>query len=134
MLSDPEPIVCGVPQGSILGPLLFVLFINDISESLQKANIIKYADDTIIVESLHNTNDLKMALENQLSLIDQWLTKNKLTINTSKTKSICFGSKARLNTYYSDNLSIFYGNTQLETVSQAKYLGIIFDDNLSWKA
>ena len=91
-----------------------------------------YADDTIIIKSSKTEIDLKTCLENQLLAIDYWLNLNKLTINTSKTKAIFFGNKRKLNKYHQNNLTILYKDTPLVSEKCVKYLGVLFDEELTW--
>ena len=78
------PLSCGVPQGSILGPLLFVCYINDLSNHLKLARSFLYADDTALVFSSINAEQLSVAMNSELALINNWFNANKLSINASK--------------------------------------------------
>ena len=83
-LSRPEPTVCGVPQGSILEPLLFVLHIDDITTSLHQAKIVKYVNDTVIFYSNKDAEVIQTVLNNGFSSLTNWLRNNELIINTKR--------------------------------------------------
>ena len=86
-LSRPEPTVCGVPQGSILGPLLFVLYIDDIATSLHQTKIVKYADDMVIFYSNKYAEVIQTVLNNEFFSMTNWLRNNELIINTKQGKT-----------------------------------------------
>jgi hypothetical protein len=86
MTSTPKEIVCGVPQGSILGPLLFLLYINDLPDSLDNTTPCLYAADMPIFSSAKDSVELIFNLNNDLNKISQWLTSNKLQHHSTKTK------------------------------------------------
>ena len=85
-------ITCGVPQGSCLGPLLFLIYINDFPFSLQKSNLSMYADDTAISLSSKNIDELQNDLNLDLLKLQDWLHANKLSLNVVKTQSLVLGS------------------------------------------
>ena len=87
-----EPISSSVPQGSILGPLLFIIYINDFSKCLKYSNNLSFADDTTIILSAKNNNLLFQKGNKELENIDNWLRANKLSLNLKKTKYILFSS------------------------------------------
>ena len=95
-LSGISPINCGVPQGSIIGPLLFLLYINDLPNCLARACPRMYADDTNITVSANNAADLKTMLNDELSNLNLWLRANKLSLNITKTEYMIIGSRQRL--------------------------------------
>ena len=95
-VSNLEPITCGVPQGSVCGPLLFLLYINDISKSLTKFKVSLYADDTVLYYSSHNIDRAISAVQEDLLKLSDWCCKNKLTINCKKTKYCVYGMKSVL--------------------------------------
>ena len=86
-------IKCGVPQGSILGPLLFILYINDLQDYLGDSRINLYADDTALYVTADPYIELILTLQVEISIVEQWLFANKLTLNTKKTKVMLFGTK-----------------------------------------
>ena len=103
---------CGVPQGSILGPLLFIVYINDLNEILSETKANLYADDTAVYISGSNYIEVILALRIEMDNIVQWLRLNKLTLNVSKTKLMIFGSKPKLRNIRDSPLYI--GNEQVE--------------------
>ena len=90
--SSKASITCGVPQGSILGPLLFLIYVNDMS-AVVKNKLLLYADDSGILVSGKSVLDVEKALTDDMNLVSQWLIDNKLSLHLGKTESIVFGSK-----------------------------------------
>ena len=83
----------GVPQGSTLGPTLFVIYISDLPQSLLKSSIGMYADDTVIYFSDSSAEIIKQVLQNDLNNVEQWLASNRLVLNQSKTTTTSFITK-----------------------------------------
>ena len=84
------PSTCGVPQGSILGPLLFLIYINDISRSSNLLQFLLFADDTTLFFSWANKNELINMMNSELKLVSDWFKANKLSLNATKTNYILF--------------------------------------------
>ena len=126
----PEAISVGVPQGSILGPLLFILHINDLPEVVSQCNILMYADDTVLYCSSAKASIIQDKLTADLSKIEHWLSFNSLFINVSKTEAMLFGTAPRLSAV--NSFSITLNNNVIKRVFHFTYLGIVFDDRLSW--
>ena len=96
IVSSYKDITCGVPQGSVLGPLLFLLYINDISSVVKDSKISMYADDTVVYIS-HSNLDLAIPLiQSDLNRVYTWCNNNKLTINCKKTKVFLFGMRSSI--------------------------------------
>ena len=96
-MSTSKKIVCGVPQESILGPLLFLLYINDLPDSLHDTTPCLYADDTHIFTSAKDSEELTSNLNNDLNNINHWLISNQFQHHSSKTKFMYVASKHNLN-------------------------------------
>ena len=131
--SEERTIECGVPQGSVLGPLLFCLYrlyINDITHSVVNSSIGLYADDTAIYYRHVDACEINRILQEDFSRVSVWLYNNKLTLNAKKTKAVLFGTPTMLSR--AANLSLFHGGEGIEQVSAFKYLGITLDENLSF--
>ena len=120
----------GVPQGSILGLILFVIYINDLSQCLMKSSIGMYADDTVIYFSGSSPGLIKQVLQNDLNYVEQWLQENKLVLNQSKTKWMLFGTRQKLE--QSSDIAIQSHGQNIERVSSFCYLGVTLDEHLSW--
>ena len=127
--SDSSSIKTGVPQGSILGPHLIVIYVNNISRASKIFTAIIYADDTSLSRTLNtfrcNTN---VNTNNELSKISEWLKVNKLSLNTKKTKMIFHMPQKQVTT---PKLEI--DGRSIEFVNSFNYLGITIDKHLSWQ-
>ena len=121
----------GVPQGSILGPLLYIIYANDISECTKKSGYTFYADDTVIYTTKKNMSVAAKDLQQDLNNLTKWCTTNKIYINPSKTKLMFFGSKQALRN--SIDLPTFtIHNTNVARAQYYSYLGIKMDEQLSF--
>ena len=129
-MSELLTIICGVPQGSTLGPLLFLLYINDLA-SASNFYVSLFADDTGLLLSHLDIHVLKTLCSTELAKINNWFLANKLTANLSKASKymITFGKRRQP---YPQNFDIIMGGTVLERVKSIKYLGVIFDEQFRW--
>jgi len=127
--SDKRLITCGVPQGSILGPLLFLLYINDLPNCSNILFSLLFADDTNMFLVGKNVDDLIQTMNIELDKIVKWLECNKLSLNTTKTKFMIFSSKRRHPNHHSN---IIINGEDIEKVSAIKFLGVTLNCNLSW--
>ncbi len=125
-----QKIKYGVPQGSILGPLLFLLFINDLCDVVELCGTSMYADDTAIYYLSDDVDDLQLTLQHDLQSISYWMQENRLNLNIKKTKFMRLGSKYRLNKTRQVGLSL--NNEVIDTVETFKYLGMYLDSNLQF--
>ena len=125
--SNPRTMLFGVPQGSVLGPLLFLLYINDLSLNSTFHHTL-FADDTCLFLSHKNSDTLEELVNLELKNITDWLIANKLTLNISKSNFILFTTKKPI-----DNFQLYISGQSLDRVTHAKYLGVIIDENLNWK-
>ena len=128
--SEYRSINCGVPQGSILGPLLFILYINDLYTFLTDAAVSLYADDTALYTSAKTQIEIKLTLQIELTVVCEWLKANKLTLNANKTKHVIFGTKHHMTT--KPDLKLHVGQDKISRVTSMKYLGVILDDHLTF--
>ena len=126
--SSCENITCGVPQGSILGPLLFLIYVNDMSGVIGN-KLLLYADDSAILVADNDISTVENALQTDLQIVSEWLTDNKLSLHLGKTESILFSSKSRLRSQ--PNLNIKCKGSKIEPKDKVKYLGAILDQTLS---
>lgn len=121
---------CGVPQGSILGPLLFILYINDLPNASSLIEPILFADDTSIFYSHKDLNQLILTLNSELDKISTWMKANKLSVNLKKTNYILFRpSQKKIPT----SAPVLVDNQIIQLKQRTKFLGIYIDENLTWK-
>ena len=128
--SDTRFISTGVPQGSILGPLLFIIFINDLPKSSSFFSTRLYADDTSLTASGHDLDSLLCAINNHLPAVYEWLCSNKLTLNLTKTKFLIFMPRQKESCNLYPPLTV--ANVYLEKSFCLKYLGVYIDCHLTW--
>ena len=122
---------CGVPQGSILGPFLFLIYINDLPNCLLTAAPRMFADDTNITQSAKTLTNLKQAFTPELSNLSCWLKANKLRLNVAKTELMIIGSRQRLSVQNED-VEIRIDDQIIKRVGHTKSLGVTIDAHLPW--
>ena len=123
----------GVPQGSILGPLLFNIYINDMPLCIDYVNADLYADDTTLYAIANSVNILQNNLSHDINNFSNWCNKNNLVINTKKSKCMIITSRQRRKHLTHTELTLSVNGQKLECVDNLKILGLIIDENLSWK-
>jgi hypothetical protein len=127
--SSTKVISSGVPQGSILGPLLFIIYINDLVNVSNALYPVLFADDTNVFvqgKDLNNMHDITTA---ELDKITKWLNVNKLSLNVSKTHSMIFHKSRQKCQVYKH---VYINNVKIECVDKTKFLGVILDSKLNW--
>jgi len=129
MNSDKRRIECGVPQGSVLGPKFFLIYINDISHISDLLKFILFADDTTILCSQDNINDLIKTANTELNKLCHWFSANKLSLNLTKTNYMLFSTK---HLAINNEHTISMCNTDIARVDACKFLGVYIDDKLNW--
>ena len=112
--SEPGNITCGVPQGSILGPLLFILYVNDITYTSNVLDFILFADDTTILYSHKDINSKIELINKELDEVTNWFKANKLSVNASKTNFVIMGTPHMTSTKTREDLNVLLDNTVLE--------------------
>ena len=126
--SDPSPVISGVPQGTVLGPLFFLIYINDIGENLTPGTTLRlFADDSLLYRNIKDRDDCQI-LQKDLDNLQKWENKWKMEFHPDKCQVLTISNKKQ-------NIKSDYTihNQTLKTTNNAKYLGVIIDDKLKWK-
>ena len=126
--SSKQNVLCGVPQGSILGPLLFILYINDLANVSKHLFPILYADDTNFFISGKNLDNLIQTANHEIEKIFDWLNVNKLSLNIQKTHYMIFHSRKNIKV----NFDVLINNEIINKVECTKFLGVLIDSKLTW--
>ena len=129
-VSTTLPIICGVPQGSVLGPLLFLIYFNDLAIVLKVLKFYLYADDTSIYFDSDDLFTLQKVGNRELRKVKKWLDANRLSLNVAKINFIIFHSKPN---NLNELIRIKFGSKLLTHAESIKYLEILVDSTLTWK-
>ena len=130
-MSSSGHITVGVPQGSILGPLLFSIYVNDLPNAISSSDVNMFADDTEIHFSHGDLLTVEQTLQTDLQSVSAWLVTNKLKLNIVKSLCMLIGSRQRIS---GKCLNFFLDKSALKQVSCTKYLGVYFDHHLTWES
>ena len=122
---------CGIPQGSILAPLLFVLYLNDITHCSDLLKFILFADDTNLFHSSKHLSQLTTSVNCELCKLCDWFCSNRLSLNAKKTNYILFGFKSQ--PHVTDRLDLYIDGIAIDQVEYSKFLGVYLDSKMNWK-
>jgi Reverse transcriptase (RNA-dependent DNA polymerase) len=129
-MSSKRRIKCGIAQGSVLGPIMFIIFINTIFRLKLKGKIQLFADDEVLLYGEKSFEELQRNIASDLEVLHKWLMKYRLTMNVEKTHFIIFQMKnSNLNGIFDE---VNFGNQKITRVSSYKYLGLWIDDRLNY--
>ena len=131
-LSETAFITAGVPQGSIMGPLLFILYMNDLPPHIDN-NIDMFADDSTLYTSGHNVDDIQRSLRTNLNAVTTWCEDNRMILNVAKTKCMLITTKQRRHHMRNNQLAITPNVQELQKVKRHKVIGVVVDENLQWR-
>ena len=133
--SSIQKINIGVPQGSCLGPLLFLVYINDLPYSVKNPKVSIYTDDTSLALQSESISQLTAALNDDFGNLYLWLKGNKLSLNVAKTQSLLFSTKYRQAVMKEEAVTLAFDicNAPVELAENIKYLGVYIDKSLDWK-
>ena len=123
-----KEVSCGVPQGSILGPLLFIIYVNDFYRSSQILTFILFSDDSNIFFSHQDPHQLVQIVNTELNNVAKWIRANRLSLNLDKTNFMLFS-----NTLHTIPGNIIMNDLAINKVESTKFVGVMIDDQLSWK-
>ena len=127
-------IKCGVPQGSILGPLLFLLYVNDLKNASNILDPIMFADDTNLFYSDTNIKTLFETVNKELNKLSEWFACNKLSLNTAKTKYTFFHKLSQRDNIPLVLPTLTINNNIIKRENSTKFLGVLIDENLTWQS
>ena len=127
--SNYRSITCGVPQGSVLGPLLFLIYINDLHLVIKHSKVHHFADDTNLLHINSNLKQLNKLVNLDLKYVMHWLNANKISLNVSKTEMVLFKPVHKVVDF---SLKIKLNGKILSPTTHVKYLGLLIDENLKW--
>ena len=130
IFSTYKDITCGVPQGSILGPLLFLIYINDMHTATKYSTLYHFADDTNLLYSNKNEKLLRKNINSDLNLIFQWLCANRLSVNVDKTEFVVFKPPRKS---LKERITLKLNGKTIFESKKIRYLGLIMDEKISWR-
>ena len=128
--SNKLPITHGVPQGSVLGPLLFLLYINDLHKAIQHSSVHHFADDTNLLYTNNSLKKINKHINHDIKHLCQWLRSNKISLNASKTEIIIFKTKLKTIT---KQLNFRVSGQKINPTTSVKYLGVHLSNPLTWE-
>ena len=126
--SDEYPVKYGTPQGLCLGPLIFLIFVNDLHLQLHHPECVQFADDTMLVFTHRNSNYLLFSIESELTTIQDWFNANKLTLNIKKSSYLLYHNPKQPAPHFKIELN----GVEIPRVNHTKFLGVWLDDKLKW--
>ena len=130
-ISETLEVGCGVPQGSVLGPLLFLIYINDLPKVSKKLTFFLFADDTNIYYESQDLTEIQKTVNKELKKVRKWLDSNRLALNISKTNFVIFHAPRNKP---DSQIILKFGKKKISQETCVKFLGLLLDSNLSWKA
>ena len=131
--TDLKYVTCGVPQGSILGPLLFIVYVNDLPNASRLLDPKMFVDDTNLFFHHKDSKHLFTVVNNELVNIKDWFTANKLSLNVQKTKYLFFHKQSKKDDIPLCLPKLIINNYEIQRVESIKFLGVLLDQHLTWK-